>query len=166
MHEPGLAALYYFFAVPFDALNAIGAVAVSPPLALPALITHFFRVDAFVPQVPLPILPVRTLNFVDGSTPLAVMVTGVAVSMSHWLWPAATARHSTKNTWSCALKPEPVTLTTLPFVSPTAGLTTSLGVVTEAAGMVPKAPVARIAAARLHCVRRVDIYALLLRVLS
>ena len=52
----------------------IGALAESPPLALPALMAHEFRFDDDVPQVPLPTIPVTTLKLVDGSVPLAVIV--------------------------------------------------------------------------------------------
>ncbi len=45
----------YLFGFPVGALSEIGAVAVPPPLALPASMTHFFRFDVFAPQTPLPI---------------------------------------------------------------------------------------------------------------
>ena len=76
--------LGYLFGGAFGARKAIAALAVSPPLALPALITQFLPFDTVVPQVPLPTLPVTTLNLVGGNTPLAVTVAGVAVAMSHW----------------------------------------------------------------------------------
>jgi hypothetical protein len=71
------------------ALKEIGALAESPPPALPALIAHDFKFNNEVPQVPLPIAPVTTLKLVDGSVPPAVIVTGVAVAMSHPLCPLA-----------------------------------------------------------------------------
>ena len=80
-----------------------------------------------MPQVPLPILPVTTLKLVDGSAPLAVIVTGVAVAMSHPLCPLALFMHSTKYTSSFGVKPVPDTFTASPFVKFVAGLTTNLG---------------------------------------
>jgi len=80
------------------AWKRIGAVAVSPPLALPALMTQLLRFEAVVPQVPLPILPVTTLKVELGNRPAAVIVTGVAVAVSQPPCPLAVARHSTRNT--------------------------------------------------------------------
>ncbi len=103
------------------ARKAIGAAAVSPPLALPALMAQFFRFDGVVPQAPLPIVPVTTLNAVLGSTPAAVIVTGVAVAVSHPPCPLAVTRHSTRNTWSFGVKLVPDTFTVAPFVRPADG---------------------------------------------
>jgi hypothetical protein len=64
---------------------------------------------------------------VDGSVPLAVIVTGVAVAMSHPLCPLALFMHSTKYTSSFGVKPVPDTFTASPFVKFVAGLTTNLG---------------------------------------
>ena len=65
--------------------------ALSPPVALPALTAHFLRFDAAVPHLPLPMVPVATLNFVFGSTPVAVIFTGVARRMSQPASPFALA---------------------------------------------------------------------------
>jgi hypothetical protein len=97
---------------------------------------HDFRFDNDVPQVPLPIVPVTTLKLVDGSVPLAVIVTGVALAMSHPLCPLALPWHSTRYTSSFGVKPVPDTFTASPFVKFVAGLTTNLGdVVVGALGL-------------------------------
>jgi hypothetical protein len=64
---------------------------------------------------------------VDGIVPLAVIVTGVAVAMSHPLCPLALSMHSTRYTSSFGVKPVPDTFTASPFVKFAAGLTTNLG---------------------------------------
>src|SRR5271170_4147211 len=64
-------ASYYFF----GAAKEILKTALSPPVALPASTAHFFRFAAAVPHLPLPIVPVTTLNFVLGNTPAAVIFT-------------------------------------------------------------------------------------------
>ena len=109
------------------ALKVIAAVAESPPLALPALTSQVFGSDDDVPHVPLPTVPVTTLKLVDGSDPVAVIVTGVAVAMSQLLSPLALVRHSTTYTWSLALNPEPDTVTDSPLVRLVLGLTLSCG---------------------------------------
>jgi hypothetical protein len=97
---------------------------------------HAVRFEAVVPHFPVPIVPVTTLKLVDGSTPAALIVTGVAVAMSHPLSPLALFRHSTKSTTSFGVKPVPDTFTVSPFVRFTEGLTTNLGdVVVGALGM-------------------------------
>jgi hypothetical protein len=96
------------------AWKVIGAAAVSPPLAFPALMAQLFRFDVVVPQVPLPIVPATTLNVVLGNTPAAVIVTGVAVAVSQPPCPLAVTRHSTRNTWSFGVKFVPDTFTVAP----------------------------------------------------
>src|SRR5580658_8328328 len=73
------------------AANTILKTALSPPDALPTLTAHFLRFDATVPHFPLPMVPVATLNFVLGSTPAAVIFTGVARKMSQPASPLAFA---------------------------------------------------------------------------
>ena len=80
-------ASYYFF----GAAKEILKTALSPPVALPASTAHFFRFAAVVPHLPLPMVPVMTLNFVLGNTPAAVIFTGVAVRMSQPASPLAVA---------------------------------------------------------------------------
>ena len=108
-------------AVTDRARKVIGAVAVSAPFALPTLMAQFFRFDARVPQVPLPIVPVTTLNDVLGSTPAAVIVTGVSVAASQPPWPLAVTRHCTRNTWSFGVKLVPDTFAVAPFERLTEG---------------------------------------------
>jgi len=102
--------------LPDAARKVIGAAAVSPPLALPALMAQFFRFDDVVPQAPLPIVPATTLNAVLGNTPAAVIVTGVAVAVSQPPCPLAVTRHSTRKTWPFGVKLVPDTFTVAPFV--------------------------------------------------
>jgi hypothetical protein len=124
---PALPAFVVVVAFADGAWKAIGAAAVSPPLALPALMAQLFRFDVVVPQVPLPIVPVTTLNVVLGSTPAAVIVTGVAVAVAQPPCPLAVARHSTRKTWSFGVKFVPDTFTVAPLVSSTEGWTVSEG---------------------------------------
>jgi len=58
------------------AANVMSATAESPPVALPALTAHFARFEALVPHVPLPVptLPVVTLNLKVGNVPVALIV--------------------------------------------------------------------------------------------
>jgi hypothetical protein len=114
---------YYFFGAAKEILNT----ALSPPAALPALTAHFLRFAAVVPHLPLPIVPVATLNFVFGKTPAAVIFTGVARKMSQPASPLAFAWHSVMYTSSFGLNPVPDTVTTLWFVSPVDGVTTNFG---------------------------------------
>ena len=91
------------------------AIAASPLEAFPTEITHDFLFDGFVPQVPVPILPVSTLTWVAGSTPLALMVADFSVDRLHCAELCTEARHSRMKTWSPGVKPEPVTRTLWPF---------------------------------------------------
>ena len=50
-------------------LNVITVAALSPPLMLPALMSHDFRFDLIVSHFPLPIAPVFTLNFAGDAAP-------------------------------------------------------------------------------------------------
>jgi hypothetical protein len=77
-------------------LKVMGALVESPPLALPALTSQALRFDGEVPHDPVPTVPVTTLNVVVGSAPLELMVTGVAVAMSHPPGPVEVVRHSTR----------------------------------------------------------------------
>jgi hypothetical protein len=78
----------------FGRAKTMSFVAVSLPETLPALTAQLRKFDALVPHLPEPIVPVTILNFVFFKTPVALMVTGVAVSMSHCASPLAVARHS------------------------------------------------------------------------
>ena len=119
-------------------LKAIDADAVSPPLALPALRAQPFKFEALVPQDPLPIVPVTTLNDVPARTPVPLTVTGVAVAVSQPPCPLAVARHSTRNRWSLGVKFVPDTVTVAPLVSWVEGWMESEGGFTiDALGITP-----------------------------
>lgn len=74
------------------------ACAVSPPVALPALIAHAAAFAFVVPHLPLPMVPVDTVKVVVGKMPFEVMVIGVGIDVGNRqpFWPLAVARHSTK----------------------------------------------------------------------
>jgi hypothetical protein len=82
--------------------------------------------EGFVPQVPVPTLPVITLKDVAGRLPVAPIVTAFAVERAHRAELLPFARHSTMKTWSPGVKPEPETLTTWRFFSPVEGRTVIL----------------------------------------
>src|SRR5664280_2169452 len=79
----------------FGAAKMMGADAVSPPEALPALIAQLFSVAALVPHLPVPTFPVKTLNLTTGKVPRAPTTTGTSTDVLHPPWPFAIRRHST-----------------------------------------------------------------------
>ena len=54
----------------------------SPLDALPTEMAQDLKLEALVPQKPLPILPATTLNLNEGKTPVAVIFTGFNVLRS------------------------------------------------------------------------------------
>src|ERR1019366_7898629 len=110
----------------------MGLTAVSPPAALPALTAQFFRLALVVPHLPellpVPTVPVTTLNVVLGSRPVVVIVAygGMPLTLQPD-WPLALTRHSTMYTVSPALKPLPETWTVSPLRRFVDGLTTNFG---------------------------------------
>jgi hypothetical protein len=81
----------------------------------------------FVPQVPVPIVPVATVNDVDGMVPDALTVIGVAVAVSQPACDVAVRRHSIAYTVSFAVKPLPVRATLCPLVRPVDGVAKTPG---------------------------------------
>ena len=75
-------------------MNVIRVRAESPFDALATEIEHDLRFEAFVPHVPVPILPVRTLKLKAGRTPFAVIFTGCKVLRSQPASLVDVARHS------------------------------------------------------------------------
>ncbi len=105
------------------AAKVIAAWAASPAVALDTEITHAVRSLADVPQVLEPIVPVFTVNVVDGKVPSLLAVIGVAPAVLQPAAEVAEARHSTANSESPGVKPEPVIVTVWPFVNPVDGVT-------------------------------------------
>jgi hypothetical protein len=113
---------------------------------------HLLRFAEEVPHVPVPTVPVTTLNVVVGKVPLAPTVIGVAVAVSQPAWEVAVARHSTAKTVSPALKPAPVMVTDCPLLRPVDGETWTVGddadvvVVVGVVVVVVEPPVAKVIA--------------------
>ena len=107
------------------AAKVIAAWAASPAVALDTEITHAVRSLADVPQVPVPVptVPVFTVNEVDGRVPSLLAVMGVGAEVLQPAAEVAVARHSTANNESPGVKPEPVMVTVWPFVNPVDGVT-------------------------------------------
>jgi hypothetical protein len=110
----------------------IGAAPASPPDALATVIWQLARFVAEVPHIPVPTVPVTTLNGVDGKVPAALTVTGVAPVTAQPAELVAVVRHSTMKTESLGVNPVPVTVTACPFFSPVLGVTVSDGGVVDA----------------------------------
>jgi hypothetical protein len=73
--------------------KVIGAVPASPLVAFATVIWHFASAVE-VPHVPVPTVPVATLNGVEGKVPVALTVTGVAPARAQPAELVAVVRHS------------------------------------------------------------------------
>lgn len=136
--------------VVFDALGikttatakAIGVVPASVPVAVATLITQSFALAAVVPHDPVPMVPVATLNVVEGNVPSVPTTIGAAVAVSQPAADVALARHSIAYTESPAVKLLPVMTTTPPAFSPVAGVAVTVGTsANEMSEYVIRAPV-------------------------
>jgi hypothetical protein len=113
-------------------INVMGVAPESPAAAFATSIMQLLRSDEVVPHVPVPTVPVTTLNVVAGSVPSALTVIGVAVARSQPAEEVAVARHSRAKTESAGVKSAPVTLTDAPLVRPVEGETWMFGGVAPA----------------------------------